>query len=285
LIAGGLFDGPTHAYIRIMQSTDPMPDLSPETRCAPAPDRALLRVSGPDHVKFLQGLVTQDMARLASAGIAYGALLTPQGKLVADFFLVTDSAEAVLIDVAEGLADDLQRRLTLFTLRAQVTISRDPRPVTRGLGPAPAGALADPRDPALGWRLYGQALTAGAPVDWDALRIAARVPETGLELQPGDSFILELGFERLHGVDFRKGCYVGQEVTARMHHKTELRRGLKRVTVAAPVAPGTPILAPDGREAGTLHSLSGYQGLALLRLDRISGALSAAGHAVTVLPD
>ena len=265
-----------------MQSTDTMPDLSPETRCAPAPGRALLRVSGPDHVKFLQGLVTQDMTRLAQGGIAYGAMLTPQGKLVADFFLVAEGAEAVLIDLAGGLADDLQRRLTLFTLRAKVTITRDPRPVTRGLGPAPVGALADPRDPSLGWRLYGQALTQGAAVDWDALRIARKVPETGAELIPGDSFILELGFARLNGVDFRKGCYVGQEVTARMHHKTELRRGLVVLSLpAGPVPPGTPVLMADGREAGAVYTQADGKGLALMRMDRIEGPLSAGGQPVT----
>ena len=149
--------------------------------------------------------------------------------------------------------------------------------VTRGLGSRPPGALDDPRDPALGWRLYGQALTQGDPVDWDAIRIAARVPETGIELVPGDSFVLELGFERLHGVDFRKGCYVGQEVTARMHHKATLRRHLTPVRVAAPVPAGTPVLTDEGREAGVLYTQAGGKGLALLRLDRSAGPLTAAG--------
>ncbi|MCL4676731.1 MAG: folate-binding protein, partial [Pararhodobacter sp.] len=206
-------------------------ECQPFSACAPEHGRAILRVEGEDRVKFLQGQVTQDMARVLRDGIAYGAVLTPQGKLFADFLLV-DDGDAILIDVAESLADALLQRLTMFRLRSRVTVSRADRPVTRGLGAMPDGALPDPRHAALGWRLYGLALTEGAPIDWEARRVAACVPETGVELQPNESYILELDFERLNGVDFRKGCYVGQEVTARMHHKTELRRRLMTVSVA-----------------------------------------------------
>src|SRR5690606_26494672 len=251
-----------------MEMTMPQPILSPDARCAPVPGRGFLRVTGPDRVKFLQGLVTQDRGRVARDGIAYAALLTPQGKLIADFLMVAEP-EAVLIDVAEGLADDLSRRLTMFKLRSKVSVERAETLVTRGLGPAPEGALSDPRDAALGWRLYGAALEQGEPVDWDALRIDARVPETGAELVPGDSFVLELGFERLQGVDFRKGCYVGQEVTARMHHKTSLRRQLRVVELGAEVPVGTPLLTPEGREAGVLYTQAGGRGLALMRVDRV----------------
>ena len=257
------------------------PPLSPDTRCAPVSGRALLRVTGPDREKYLQGLVTQDMGRVMREGIGYAALLTPQGKLIADFFLVV-LGEAILVDVAEDLVDDLGRRLSMFKLRSQVALEPVSMPVTLGVGPAPEGALADPRAEGMGWRLYGAALEQGEPVDWDALRIAARVPETGAELVSGDSFILELGFERLRGVDFRKGCYVGQEVTARMHHKTTLRKRLVRVDVAASVPVGTPVLMADGREAGVLYTQSGGKGLALMRLDRAEGPLTADGVAVSV---
>ena len=259
----------------------PAAPLSPETRCAPLTGRAFLRVTGPDREKFLQGLVTQDVGRVARDGIAYGALLTPQGKLIVDFLLVAEP-EAVLIDVAEAQAADLAQRLAMFRLRSKVAIEPVERAVTRGLGPRPEGALDDPRDASMGWRLYGAALSQGAPIDWDALRIAALVPETGIELVPGDSFILELGFERLKGVDFRKGCYVGQEVTARMHHKTDLRRRLVSVAVAGTVPPGTPILMADGREAGVLYTQAGGRGLALLRVDRAGGPLTADGATVSV---
>ncbi len=248
--------------------------LDPAARCAPDPGRVLLRVTGPDCTAFLQGMVTQDVNKLAERGILYAALLTPQGKYLADFFLVADG-EAVLIDVAEGLAADLERRFALYKLRSKVAIARTEMPVTRGIGPAPAGALADPRDPTLGWRLYGAALSQGAAIDWDALRIAARVPESGVELVPNDSFILEMGFERLGGVDFRKGCYVGQEVTARMRHKTTLRKGLVRVRIEGAAEPGAEVVTETGKPAGTLHTVSGERGLAWLRFDRAEGPLRA----------
>lgn len=249
-------------------------------RCAPHTDRALLRISGPDRLKFLQGLVTNDTARLARDGILYAALLSPQGKYLTDFFLASEG-DSVLLDAPAAAADDLLRRLTLYRLRSDVTIEATDPVVTRGLGPVPEGALPDPRHPALGWRLYGQALNEGAPVDWDALRIAHLVPEHGVELVPGESYILELGFPRLNGVDFRKGCYVGQEVTARMHHKTELRKGLAAVTLDGPAAPGTPLLTEDGREAGVLGTVAGQAALAWLRFDRATAPLRAGATSVT----
>jgi len=250
------------------------PQLSPEIRCEPAQGRTVLRVAGEDRIKFLQGQVSQDMARVTRDGIAYGAMLTPQGKLLADF-LIIDAGEAVLLDVSAPVAETLAQRLTMVKLRSKVTIEPVEMPVTRGVGPAPEGALADPRDPSMGWRLYGSALTQGTAIDWDALRVASMVPETGAELQPGESYILELDFERLNGVDFRKGCYVGQEIIARMHHKTELRRRLMVVTVSSPVPSGTPVLTALGKDAGTLYTQSGGQGLALLRVDRANGPLTA----------
>ncbi len=232
--------------------------------------RRLLRLSGPDAAEFLQGLVTNDVRRAP----IYAALLTPQGKYLADFFVVPDG-DGFLLDVPAEQADDLLRRLSMYRLRAKVDIAEDPRPVTRGTGPAPDGAIPDPRDPALGWRGYG--VGADDATDWDALRVEHLVPEAGAELVPNDSFILEMGFERLHGVDFRKGCYVGQEVTARMKHKTELRKGLARVALDAAVPPGTPILTADGREAGTVFTQSGGRGIAYLRFDRLAEGMSAAG--------
>lgn len=259
-----------------MTDTDMQPVTHTATRtgCAPAPGRAILSVSGPDRLSFLQGLVTNDVNRLAAQGIVYAALLTPQGKYLADFFLIAQP-DAVLVDTSEALAEDLMKRLTLYRLRSKVTIERVEMAVTRGIGPAPEGVLSDPRHPAMGWRLYGQALTQGDPVDWDAQRVQACVPETGAELVPGESYILEQGFERLAGVDFRKGCYVGQEVTARMHHKTELRKGLVRVVIEGAAEPGAPISSADGKAAGVLHTRAGNRALAWLRHDRAEGAMQA----------
>jgi len=238
-------------------------------------DRSIISVTGKDREVFLQGLVSNDLRR-AAAGIVYAALLTPQGKYLADFFLIGQT-DRILIDVASPLAAALTQRLGMYRLRADVQIAATDITVARGTGPAPAGALADPRHPALGWRHYGAAGDDGT--DWDALRVAHLVPETGIELTP-ETYILEAGFERLHGVDFRKGCYVGQEVTARMKHKTELRKGLARVGITGPAAPGTPIMAGE-KEAGVLHTRAGDQALAWLRFDRASGPLQAGAAAVT----
>lgn len=237
-------------------------------------DRQVLRIGGADRLDFLQGLITNDIARLKD-GLVYAALLTPQGKYLADFFLLADG-DTVLLDIKTDLAAGLIQRLSMYKLRADVTIEPVDLPVYRGLGVAPEGGHADPRDPTLGWRYYGTLTPDHAQIDWDALRVAACVPETGIELIPNDSFILEAGFERLNGVDFRKGCYVGQEVTARMKHKTDLRKGFATVTVKGTAPIGTAIQA-DGKPAGTLYTQSGGRGIAWLRFDRAQGAMQAGG--------
>jgi tRNA-modifying protein YgfZ len=243
-------------------------------------DRAIIRVSGDNPAGFLQGLVSNDTQKLAKDGIAYAAILTPQGKYLADFFLVAQGAD-VLIDVAAPLADDLFKRLSLYKLRAPVMLAREDMPVSRGTGPAPDGALDDPRHPALGWRAYGVALPEDG-TDWGALRVAHCVPETGIELVPNETFILEAGFERLNGVDFRKGCYVGQEVTARMHHKTELRKGFATVRLEGRAPIGTAIEA-GGKPVGTLFTQSGDHAIAYLRFDRAEGPLRAGDATVFAL--
>lgn len=237
------------------------------------PARRLIALTGADALPFLQGLVTNDVLRLRDPGIVYAALLAPQGKYLADFFVVNTGA-ALLLDLPGALADGVLRRLSMYRLRADVQFAPAGLSVTRGLDAPHAGALPDPRHPALGWRAYGAAADAPA-VDWDAIRVAHCIPETGVELIPDETFILEAGFEPLHGVDFRKGCYVGQEVTARMKHKTELRKGLIRVAISGAAPVGTPILMPDGREAGTLYTQSGGHALAHMRFDRLQGPLSA----------
>ena len=245
------------------------------------PTRRILRLTGSDTDDFLQGLITNDIARLKD-GLVYTAILTPQGKLIADFFLARNG-DSVLLDVAEDAADLLVKRLTMYKLRAEVRIEDSGLNLQRGTGPAPDGALTDPRHPALGWRAYTSAPEAEDGTDWDAIRVAHCIPETGIELTP-DTFILEAGFAELNGVDFRKGCYVGQEVTARMRHKTELRKGLRRVAVEGAAPPGTPITV-DGKPAGTLFTQSGGHGIAYLRLDRAQGEMRAGPARVRRLDD
>jgi folate-binding protein YgfZ len=239
-----------------------------------AEGRAVIGLGGADALSFLQGLVSNDMRPLERGpGIVWAALLTPQGKYLADF-LVVNTGEQLLIDVAAELAPGLLKRLSMYRLRAAVTLAPLDLAVTRGLGEAPVGALSDPRHPALGWRRYGGPEGGAPAIDWDAVRVEHLIPETGIELIPEDSYILEAGFERLHGVDFRKGCYVGQEVTARMKHKTELRKGLGRVRIEGEAAPGTLIWSGE-KEAGVLGTRSGNRALAHLRFDRAEGELRA----------
>ncbi|QFS82626.1 folate-binding protein YgfZ [Roseivivax sp. THAF197b] len=240
-------------------------------------ERTVLRLSGAETHHFLQNLVTNDLDRL-EGGVVYAALLTPQGKYKADFFLVAEGDD-ILLDVATPLAADLMKALTLYKLRAKVTIEETDIIVARGTGAPPEGAFADPRDPRMGWRAY-DGRPSEPDVDWDALRVAACIPESGVELTP-ESYILEMGFERLNGVDFRKGCYVGQEVTARMKHKTELKKGLAVVEVEGEAPPGTEITA-DGKPAGILYTQAGGAGLAFLRFQRAAGQMDADGARVKV---
>ncbi len=238
-----------------------------------ATDRTIWTLTGTDALPFLQGLVSNDVLPLGrAAGIVWAALLSPQGKYLADFFVV-NTGDALLIDIADHLAAATLRRMTMYRLRADVQITPVDLTVTRGLADAPGIALPDPRHAAMGWRAYG--LPGTAPIiDWDAIRVAHLIPEAGRELIPDDSYLLEMDFERLHGVDFRKGCYVGQEVTARMKHKTELRKGLARVRLDGPATEGEAILA-DGKPVGTLHTIAGDHALAYLRFDRADGAMMA----------
>ncbi len=239
----------------------------------PCPDRHLVALTGIDVLSFLQGLVSNDLLPLAKAdGLIWTALLTPQGKYLADFFVGRQDGRYFL-DLPATLAAQTLQRLGLYRLRADVKFSDLELTVGRGLGAIPAGAFWDPRHEALGWRSYGLA-TGPQLIDWTAIRVDHVIPETGIELIPNESYPLETGFERLSGVDFRKGCYVGQEVTARMKHKIELRKGLVKVNVTGSAAVGTRILS-GGREAGTLYSVAGHRALAYLRFDWAIGAMKA----------
>ena len=242
--------------------------------------RAILKIFGEDHLDFLQGLVTNDVAKLKD-GLVYAALLTPQGKYLADFFMVPWK-DAVLLDVDAKLAPGLLQRLGMYKLRANVEIEPVEMLVTRGTDARPDWAFDDPRHPELGWRGYDNDHPPVA-ADWDAIRVAHLIPETGIELEPNESYILEAGFENLNGVDFKKGCYVGQEVTARMKHKTELRKGLAKVELAGNATAGTSITR-DGKEIGRLHTVSGDSAIAYLRFDRAVGELKAGDATVTYAP-
>lgn len=243
-------------------------------------DRTVLAVSGADRISFLQGLVSNDVNKLKD-GLVYAALLSAQGKFLIDFFMVPND-DCILIDVATDHAASLFKRLNMYRLRADVAISDAKLDVSRGTGEMPEGAYPDPRHDALGWRGYGDAFT-NDDTNWEALRVAHRIPETGYELIPDASYILEMGFERLDGVDFRKGCYVGQEVTARMKHKTELRKGLAQIRVSGDVVIGDDI-TKDGKAVGQIFTHAGDLALAYLRFDRANGEMKVGNATVTLVP-
>ncbi len=242
------------------------------------PERTVLSISGDDRVGFLQGLVTNDVTK-AEGAIIYTALLTPQGKFIADFFVIGQD-DRLLIDVATSHAQMLGQRLMMYRLRAAVAIDQTDLIVSRGTAPKPQGAFDDPRHPDMGWRAYGDA-DISDDTDWDAVRVANLIPQTGVELTE-DTYVLEAGFEAFNGVDFKKGCFVGQEIVARMKHKTTLKKGLAQVEVKGTAAPGDAITT-DGKPAGTLHTVSGDKALAFLRFDRAEGEMQAGEATLTRL--
>ncbi len=240
--------------------------------------RSIFKITGGDRTDFLQGLITNDMGKLAD-GLLYAALLTPQGKFFTDFFLFNQD-DALFLDTPKITAADLFGRLSMYKLRADVVIEPADIQVKTGTGNAPEGALADPRHADMGWRLYGsESGTDGT--DWDAIRVAHCIPETGIELIPNETYILEAGFEALNGVDFRKGCYVGQEIIARMKHKTTLKKGLRIVAISGHAPVGTSI-SKDGKPAGTLFTQSSGKAIAYLRFDRADGTLQAGDATLTL---
>ncbi|NCO21781.1 MAG: folate-binding protein YgfZ [Rhodobacterales bacterium] len=243
-------------------------------------DRRILGITGAEARDFLQGLVSNDVPA-GPDDLRYAALLSPQGKYLCDFFMLW-RGDTLLLDAPAALFDDLRQRLTLYRLRRKIGLDEVQLPVARGSGALPEGALADPRHPSLGWRGYGAHFT-GDDTDWDALRVANCIPKAGIELIPNETYLLEAGFERLSGIDFRKGCYVGQEINARMKHKTELKKGLATVQIdgAAPV--GSEITTADGKTAGRLFTQSGGRAIAYLRFDRADGPLRAGEHAVITM--
>jgi folate-binding protein YgfZ len=251
-------------------------------------DRSVLSVSGEDAAAFLHGLVTNDVEHMATGEARYAALLTPQGKILFDFFLYRAPAEsgvAFLIDCPAIVAADLLKRLGFYRLRAKASIadvSADKAVVACWAGQPDkidGFAFADPRDARLGFRAIAPRAAANAlgpsrSQEYEAHRIAIGAPKGGVDFPYGDAFPHDANMDLLHGVDFEKGCYVGQEVVSRMRHRGGVRKRIVKVKLAAlgPAA-GAPILAGE-TAIGALGSSAGAEGLALLRLDRLADAVT-----------
>ena len=259
------------------------------------PDRGVVKVGGEDARNFLNGLVTTDVTLLQPGLGRFGALLTPQGKIIADF-LITEAPAGhdggFLIDAPRALAPGLAAKLGFYKLRAKVTVENlsDSLGVLAAWDGEPAMkpdlSFADPRQAALGWRILMPEelkqkvadLIGADLVDSDAYeahRIACGAPRGGLDFTYGDAFPHETNMDRLHGVDFDKGCYVGQEVVSRMQHRGTARTRTVKIILDGPSAePGATILAGD-KSVGTMGSAAGENGLALVRTDRVADALDA----------
>jgi folate-binding protein YgfZ len=260
------------------------------------PSRTVIAVGGADRIAFLQGLVSNDVSKLVPGGAVWAALLTAQGKFLHEFFIIAQD-DRLLLDCEVGRKDDLLRRLKMFKLRAKVELAdlSGELAVFAHLGDVPAGegagiAFADPRHPGIGSRLL---LPAGTPATgdfagWDRARIALGLPDGSRDLVVEKSILLENGFDELHGVAWDKGCYVGQELTARTKYRGLVKKRLVPVALAGPLPePGSPILRGE-QEVGEIRSGCDGMALALLRLEAIreAGALTAAGVSLTPqLPD
>lgn len=263
------------------------------TKIATLSHRAVIAVTGEDRVSFLQGLVSQDVALAAPGRTLWSALLTPQGKWLADFFIFVEG-ERLLLDVEAAQRDDLIRRLARFRLRARAQLAVAPEQVQVAWdGPQPASAngviAADPRLAAAGFRLLTEVPLpeTATPEDWDAHRLSLGLPEGSRDLETEKTVLLEAGFDELGGISWTKGCYMGQELTARTRYRGLLKRRLVPVAIDGSVPPpGTPVMTAEGRDVGTMRSARGDRGLAVLRLEVLDGAtpLHAGGAALRPLP-
>jgi len=271
-----------------------------ENRFVRLAHRGVLKVGGEDRRAFLQGLISNDIAKAGPVRAIWAAFLTPQGKFVHDLFIV-ERDDAFLVDVEAARAEEFRKKLSLYRLKAKVDLAVLPDlavfvawgagvAAAFGLGAAAGTAAAfaegvafvDPRLAAAGVRLMAPA-SAPLPVqpaafdEWDAMRIALGLPDGSRDLPVDKAILLENGFDELGGVDFTKGCYLGQELTSRTKHRGLVRKRLMPVTIDGPASePGTPVLFGEA-EAGEMRSSTGGVGLALIRLEHFRAAAGKPG--------
>ena len=289
----------------------------PQPKALILEDRGVLAVEGPDGRSFLQGLITNDVEKVDEDRAIWAALLTPQGKFLHEFTIFQTEPEVLLLDCEAARLEDLKKRLSLYKLRSKVTVRdvSESRFVAAFFGegaldrlglPSEAGKSApldggrvavDPRLGELGARavmirsdvppaLNLQGFARATRADYDHLRISLGVPDGSRDLQVEKAILLENGFDELHGIDWDKGCFMGQELTARTRYRGLVKKRLLPVHFEGPTPASGSQVTCDGKDAGTVFSSIGDQGLALLRLERLKGPLLAGGTELTpLLPD
>lgn len=253
------------------------------TNIAHLENRALIAVRGADARPFLHNLLTQDVERLETGEVRFAGLLSPPGRLLIDLFIVGE-ADGVLLDVPADRRDMLMQRLAMYKLRAKIEIAADDRAVFASWPEVTAGFVADPRTPLLGGRAYGGDPVVTASADqWDAHRLAVGVPDPTNDTGQDRTYPIEANFDLLNGIDFSKGCFVGQETTSRMKRRGEIKKRMLPITFdGPPPVSGAEVLNGDLRAGEVLTGRDGMA-IALVRLDRIDGALTVDGRSVAVV--
>ncbi len=255
------------------------------------PDRAVIALRGEDRIKFLQGLVSNDVAAASPGEAVWAALLTPQGRWKADFFIFADPDEpCLLLDCASCQAEMIIATLSKFRLRSDVTLQLTRLEVHVAWGALPdvvtvenAIVAQDPRVPEAGWRLLLPERSHAAKSDasaYDLHRLVLGLPDGIRDCEPEKTLLLEANFDLLNGISWTKGCYMGQELTARTRYRGLVKKRLIPIASEAPVSsPGTPVFA-EGTEAGQIRSGRDHCGLAFLRPEAIDKYLVAEGHRI-----
>jgi folate-binding protein YgfZ len=281
------------------------------------PHRSVIAIGGPDRVEFLQGLISNDTTKIAAGRAIWAALLTPQGRFLNDMFVVagdaaTGGADMLLLETERERAPALAKKLGFFKLRSKVTV--EDRSATMEVavvfgpdaakalpvdGPAAldgAVAFVDPRLPSLGLRVLAPTGTAmalltargfaAAPLeDYESLRLGLGVPDGSRDLQPEKALLLESGFDELNGVDWNKGCYMGQELTARTKYRGLVKKRLFPVRVEGALPASGVAIHQNGQDVGELRSGIGDRAIALLRIDAARGAAALTADGVRIVPE
>lgn len=229
------------------------------------PDRAVIRAGGPDAHDFLQNIISNDVDILVAQPSLYACLLTPQGKFLFDFFISRDGDDFLIECEGGARAEALLKKLTMYRLRSKVDLAlENDKPVYMAIG---TEQPADPRHPQLGHRSFVKPGLPEQPFEaWDCLRMALGVPDGSRDMEIEKSTLIESRIDIFHGVSFTKGCYIGQEITARMHNRGLAKKHLIPVRIAGTApAPGTDIMTPDDHLAGEMRSSCADIGMALIK--------------------